>query len=602
MGLRCSSEGKSPPIFALSCIVIAATLSLVACALSPPKAFAAQNESEQGVVYVQHRFDSGSGIAETDPLRAYATYTEDKQAYTARINASDGAVEVGGRWKVQADGADITGECSYDEHSGLVRIPRKYLNSPVYIIVDLDAAQSTRTFEVNVSVVTGDEPGQSFSTRVETSASALSLTIPVADGVKAVTQDSGLLAASEYEVDGNTLTIAGRSALTGSFTIYLDGYSPNITKRNPIKDYNDTIIRRSLRSGLSASTPSLMSAMGGNSFTGAGWIYSTNPGPGDWDYTDYLLKWWGGAFNLNCCQHGVYHMPESDGGTKSFSATFTGSSFVRSYDTTDATTVYHHSVYRDSYYVYVDAGWYQDVDGTWSEEREAITTSPRYGGVELAKVSANPSVSNSSNSYSLAGAVYGIFNDPGATYQLNSMTNDASGNASLWGFIAGATVYVKETKASPGFDLDSAVYKVAIAANGYAKVNGGIVREPPKTATVRYFVDGGASPVHSVTRPLGTSFATNDPQIGVASRLAAKPDCTPGLDAWYRNPNYTSGFTGTILTGDVNLYARNIATVTYAPAAGSPLEDDLSFKAKMSDASRTLGIARDVMPPSRQVD
>lgn len=62
MGLRCTSEGKSPPFFALSCVVIATELSLVVCALSPPRAFAAQNESEPGVVYVQHRFDSGSGI------------------------------------------------------------------------------------------------------------------------------------------------------------------------------------------------------------------------------------------------------------------------------------------------------------------------------------------------------------------------------------------------------------------------------------------------------------------------------------------------------------------------------------------------------------
>lgn len=88
-----------------------------------------------------------------------------------------------------------------------------------------------------------------------------------------------------------------------------------------------------------------------------------------------------------------------------------------------------------------------------------VTTSPRYESVELAKVSANPSASNSINSYSLAGATYGIFSDSATTYQLNSMTADAKGNANLWGFVAGATVYVKETKASLGFDLDPAVQK-----------------------------------------------------------------------------------------------------------------------------------------------
>lgn len=592
-----------PPKLAARIASVAAALLFSALALAiPQQAQAEEAETEPGIVYVQHRFDSGSGMVETVQLRAYATYTEDKQAYTARINASDGAVEVDGRWTVQADGADITGECSYDEHSGLVQIPRKHLNTPVYITVDLNAEQSTKRFAANVGVVAGDEPGQCSSMSIDTSASALSIAIPVSGNVKAVTQDSHVLAPSEYEAGGGTLTVSGRSALTGSFTVYLDGYSPDVIDRNPIKDYNDTLIQRSLRSASPMSA--LARSDHGGWFDGWGWIWSTNQGPGEWDYTDYTMTWNGNTIYLNCCQHGVYHIPQSagNGGSIYFTASRTSTSLVNQYDTVDATTVYHHKVYRNTYYVYVDAGIYQDVDGYWSDDYETVTTSPRYGGVELAKVSANPSVSNSSGSYSLAGATYGIFSDAAATYQLNSMTTNAGGNASLWGFVAGATVYVKETKASPGFNLDPTVYRVAITADQYAKVNGGTVREPPKTATVRFYADGDPTPIHSVTRPLGTSFASNDPELRIATGRAAKPNCTPGLDAWYRNSDYTSEFAGTILTGDVNLYARNIATVTYAPAAGSPLEDDLPFKKKMSEAEPTLNIAHNVMPPSRQVD
>lgn len=600
LGIACQMP---PPKLAARIASVAAALLVSALALAAPQqAQAAEAEAEPGIVYVQHRFSGEFGIVETDPLRAFATYTEDMRAYTARINASGGAVEVGGCWTVQADGADITEECSYDERAGLVQIPKKYLNGPVYVTVDLDTEQSAKAFDANVGVVAGNEPGQSSSTRIQTSASALSLAIPVEGGVKAVTQDSRVLDASEYTVVGGELTIQGRSALTGSYTVYLDGYDPDVTDRNPIKDYNDTIIQRSLRSASPMSA--LARSDHGGWFDGWGWIWSTNQGPGDWDYTDYTMTWNGNTIYLNCCQHGVYHMPvsEGNGGSVYFTASRTSTSLINQYDTTDATTVYHHKVYRNTYYVYVNAGSYQDVDGYWSDDYETVTTSPRYGGVELTKVSANPSVSNSSNSYSLAGAVYGIFRDPGATYQLNSMTTNAGGNASLWGFVAGATAYVKETKASPGYNLDPTVYKVTIAADQYAKVNGGTVREPPKTATVRFYADGDPTPVHSVTRPLGTSFASNDPELRIATGRATKPNCTPGLDAWYHNSNYTSRFAGTTLTGDVDLYARNVATVTYAPAAVSPLADNLPVRKAMSESSPLLNVAKDVMPPSRQVD
>lgn len=593
-----------PPSKAALAIAAAAALLLAACASSfaAGDARAAESEREPGVVYVQHRFADEAGVRETAAHRAYATYSGDGQSYTARVNASGGAVDIDGRWKAEADGTDITGECSYDPDAGLVVIPRSHLHTPVLVTVDLDAEQSAKTFETSVSVVTGDEPGQTSTERMATTAGTTRLAVPVPESVKAVTQDSRVLDASEYSVADGELVIEGRTALTGSVTVYLDGYAPEIADRNPIKDHNDTAIQRSLRSVPLASTPSLMSVMGGSSFSGSGWIYSTNPGPGDWDYTDYVLKWWGGTFHLNCCQHGVYHMPESDGGTKSFSATFTGSSLVRSYDTTDATTVYHHKVYRDSYYVYVGAGWYQDVDGSWSEEREVVTTSPRYGGIDLTKVSANPGITDGNGSYSTSGAVYGVFSDAACSYQLNSVTTGSGGKASLWGFVAGAKVYIKETKPSPGYDLDPTVYGVTIVADQYAHVNGGTVREPPKTATVRFYADGDPMPVHSFTRPLGTSLDAGDPGVRKASELAEKPDCTPGLDAWYYESGCSSKFSGTTLQGDLNLYARNIATVTYALAAGSPLAEDLPVRKAMSESSPVLDVARDVLPPPRQVD
>lgn len=592
-----------PPKRAAAIIAAAAALLLAACALGiSQEAHAAEAEQDPGVVYVQHRFEGESGVRETAPHRSYATYTEDRQSYTARINASFGAVEIDGRWRAEADGKDITGECSYDADAGLVVIPKSYLHTPVHVTVDLDAEENAKTFELNVSVVAGDEPGQSSAHRVSTTADNTSFSIPVSGPVKAVTQDSRALGESEYGVADGILTVEGRTALTGSITVYLEGYTPEIVDRNPIKDYNDTLIHRSLRSASPMSV--LARSDHGGWFSGYGWIWSTNQGPGPWDYTDYTMTWNGNTIYLGCCEHGVYHMLESEGGGGSvyFTASRTSSSLVNQYDTYDATTVYHHKVYRNTYYVYVDAGSYQDVDGYWSEDYETVTTSPRLGGIDLTKVSANPAITNGNASYSTAGAVYGVFSDAACTYQLNSMTTGSGGKASLWGFYAGSTVYVKELKPSPGYDLDKNVYKASIAADQWSHVNGGTVYEPPKTATVRFFVDGDPNPVHSVVRPLGTGLSTGDPEVRAANGKAAKPNCTPGLDSWYYDSGCSSKFSGTTLKGDLNLYARNVATVTYALAAGSPLAEDLPFRKAMSESSPLLRVARDVLPPSRQVD
>ena len=186
-------------------------------------------------------------------------------------------------------------------------------------------------------------------------------------------------------------------------------------------------------------------------------------------------------FFLNCRQHGALRMPEALAGcgTKGFIATYFRSSKVRTYDKTDSATIYHHTVYRGNYYVYVDVGWHQDVDGYWSEERETVTISPRYGGIDLIKMSASPSITDGNGSYSTVGAVYDIYSNPQCTNWIDSMTTDSSGKATKWGFRAGSTVHVKEPKPSPSYNLDLKVYPVGTTADQRSYANGGIVHEPP---------------------------------------------------------------------------------------------------------------------------
>ena len=82
------------------------------------------------------------------------------------------------------------------------------------------------------------------------------------------------------------------------------------------------------------------------------------------------------------------------------------------------------------------------------------------GKISINKSSADPSVTNGNNLYSLKGAVYGIFKTKAdATAKKNavgSITLDANATGSLSGLENG-TYYVRETKAPSGYKEDATV-------------------------------------------------------------------------------------------------------------------------------------------------
>ncbi len=70
------------------------------------------------------------------------------------------------------------------------------------------------------------------------------------------------------------------------------------------------------------------------------------------------------------------------------------------------------------------------------------------------KVSSNPGITNGNDSYSLAGATYGVYSDKGCKEQLATLTTDNSGNTDTVELKA-ATYYVKELSVpAAGFQLD----------------------------------------------------------------------------------------------------------------------------------------------------
>ena len=97
-----------------------------------------------------------------------------------------------------------------------------------------------------------------------------------------------------------------------------------------------------------------------------------------------------------------------------------------------------------------------------------VSDPPKTVEISLTKKSDNPEVTDNNQLYSLEGAEYSIYKDEACTQYVNKMVTDEDGLASIDG-LALNIYYVKETKASPGYGLDTKVYKLD-ARSGSANV------------------------------------------------------------------------------------------------------------------------------------
>lgn len=90
------------------------------------------------------------------------------------------------------------------------------------------------------------------------------------------------------------------------------------------------------------------------------------------------------------------------------------------------------------------------------------------GSLNIIKSSATPEFTNGNNCYSLAGGVYGLFTDAGATNKIGDLTLDATGQSNTIGDLNPGTYYVKEITAPKGYALDPTVHSVTVTANATA--------------------------------------------------------------------------------------------------------------------------------------
>lgn len=89
---------------------------------------------------------------------------------------------------------------------------------------------------------------------------------------------------------------------------------------------------------------------------------------------------------------------------------------------------------------------------------------PKYGKIELTKVSANPSCTDQNPNYSLQGAEYSVYKDAACTQHYGKMITDGNGHAELNNLPLNK-YWVKETKASKGYTLDKTVYPVDVSSS-----------------------------------------------------------------------------------------------------------------------------------------
>ena len=127
------------------------------------------------------------------------------------------------------------------------------------------------------------------------------------------------------------------------------------------------------------------------------------------------------------------------------------------------------------FYVHISCSTGQDQAASFQ-----VTFKKTKGSVKISKSSANTSITDGNNCYSLAGAQYGVYSNSSCTAQVGTLTTDASGNSGTIELEEG-TYYVKEITAPKGFALDTKVYPLAVTQSQTATLN---VSDTPLTDPV----------------------------------------------------------------------------------------------------------------------
>lgn len=123
----------------------------------------------------------------------------------------------------------------------------------------------------------------------------------------------------------------------------------------------------------------------------------------------------------------------------------------------------------------------------------SVSEKPDEGSAKLVKKSSDGATSGNS-SYSLKGAVYGVYSDKACTKKVKELTTGADGTSNTVKLSAG-TYYVKEITAPKNFKKDENVHTVKVESGKTATVTVNDTPEKTPFHILKVSEDGGAMPV-----------------------------------------------------------------------------------------------------------
>ena len=121
------------------------------------------------------------------------------------------------------------------------------------------------------------------------------------------------------------------------------------------------------------------------------------------------------------------------------------------------------------------------------------TPTPKTGKGKVVKKSSDDGIAEN-DSYSLAGAVYGVYSDSNCTKKITELVTDESGVTKEHSLEAG-TYYVKEITAPKNFKLNDKVYTLTVQAEKTAVVNAEDVPEKGSVSLLKISDEGSTLPV-----------------------------------------------------------------------------------------------------------
>ena len=209
-----------------------------------------------------------------------------------------------------------------------------------------------------------------------------------------------------------------------------------------------------------------------------------------------------GYYSLKGAKYGVY----SDSTCKTLVTTITtnASGYAATKDNELKEGIYYVKEIEASVGYELDKTVYTfDVEGgkVASKNKQTSSEPPKTAKIELQKKSGDPEVTEGNENYSLKDAEYTVYRDKDCTEVVGVIKTNENGYGALIGLPLGI-YFVKETKASPGYALDTKVYTANVSSGSTAEISTKV------TSTEIPLLD----PVTIILKKVDSETGNNNPQ------------------------------------------------------------------------------------------